>query len=59
MKYKLINNQTKEEHVCEKITIDIYDYYVSDDIINTGDWVLSKNSISPIFLDGEIYILKC
>ena len=52
MKYKLINNQTKEEYLCEKITIDIYDYYVSDDIINTGDWVLSKNSISPIFLDG-------
>lgn len=41
-----------EGYLCEKFTIDGYDYYVSDEVINTGDWVLSKNSISPIFLDG-------
>jgi len=30
MKYKLINAQTKEEHLCDKVTIDGFDYYVSD-----------------------------
>lgn len=30
-KYKLINNQTKEEHLCNKVTIDGFDYYVSSD----------------------------
>lgn len=30
MKYKLINNKTKEEHLCDKVTIDGFDYYVSD-----------------------------
>lgn len=30
MKYKLINKQTKEEHLCEKVTTDGFDYYVSD-----------------------------
>lgn len=28
--YKLINTKTKEEHLCNKITIDGFDYYVSD-----------------------------
>lgn len=32
MKSKLINTQTKEEHLCEKVTIDGFEYYVSDDI---------------------------
>lgn len=36
MKYKLINNKTKEEHLCDKITIDEFDYYVSDDVITKG-----------------------
>ena len=29
MKYKLINNKTKEEHLCGKITIDGFDYYMT------------------------------
>lgn len=29
-KYKLINKQTGEEHLCDKVTIDGFDYYVSD-----------------------------
>lgn len=28
MKYKLINNQTKKETLCDKVTIDGFDYYV-------------------------------
>ena len=30
MKYKLINSVTKIETICEKVTIDGFDYYVSD-----------------------------
>ena len=33
MKYKLINKQTNEEHLCDKVTIDGFDYYVSDTAI--------------------------
>ena len=33
MKHKLINKQTKEEHICQKVTIDGFDYYVSDTAI--------------------------
>lgn len=29
MKYKLINKTTGEEHICEKVVIDGWDYYVS------------------------------
>lgn len=39
-KYKLINNQTKEEHLCNKVTIDGFDYYVSD---KEEQVVLGKN----------------
>lgn len=30
MKYKLINKTTDEEHLCDKVIIDGFDYYVSD-----------------------------
>lgn len=33
MKYKLINIQTKEETLCDKVTIDGFDYYVTDTAI--------------------------
>jgi hypothetical protein len=29
MKYKLINGKTGEEHLCDKVTVDGFDYYVS------------------------------
>lgn len=29
--YKLINIKTKEEHLCDKVTIKGFDYYVSDE----------------------------
>jgi hypothetical protein len=34
MKYKLINKTTGIETLCEKVTIDGFDYYVSDNHIN-------------------------
>ncbi|XAI97324.1 hypothetical protein [Leptolyngbya phage Lbo-JY46] len=40
-KYKLIHVQTKEEHLCDKVTIDGFDYYVSDESSN-GDYLLGK-----------------
>ena len=49
MKYKLINNQTKEEHLCDKVTLDGFDYYVSDKESESNDWCYySKDIKSPI-----------
>ena len=31
MKYKLISKTTDEEHLCDKVTIDGFDYYVNDE----------------------------
>lgn len=30
-KYKLINLNTKEEQLCDKVTIDGFEYYLSDE----------------------------
>jgi len=36
-KYRLVNIKTKEEHLCDKVTINVFDYYVSNDkIIDDG-----------------------
>lgn len=43
-KYKLINTKTKEEHLCDKIVIDGFDYYVSDN--------------EQPKIDGELYHCK-
>ncbi len=48
MKYKLINNKTKEETLCDKITIDGFDYYVSDEKPAKGEYFYNK-------IDDEIY----
>lgn len=39
-RYKLINNKTKEETICSLVTIDGFDYYVSDESldINISFW---------------------
>lgn len=38
MKYKLINSVIKTETICDKVTIDGFDYYVSDiTYVNGGD----------------------
>ena len=38
MKYKLINKQTGEEHICDKVTIDGMDYYVSNHFLRINDY---------------------
>ena len=50
MKYKLINRQTGQETICDKVTIDGFDYYVSDEIIKdvrpyNGEWQIEKGYI--------------
>lgn len=47
-KYKLINKKTGEETLCEKVTIDEWDYYVSDEKGQIGDIVVEK------YIDGTI-----
>ena len=34
--HKLINIQTKEEHLCDKVVLDGFEYYVSDEAIEEG-----------------------
>ena len=42
-KYKLIHKTTQEEHICSKVVIDGFDYYVSDETPNNFDWVIDNN----------------
>lgn len=44
-KYKLINSKTNEEHLCEKVTIDGFDYYVSDEKPIHKDWYISNGTL--------------
>lgn len=39
-KYKLINTKTKEEHLCDKVTIDWFDYYIDDKIPEDNDFFI-------------------
>lgn len=43
-KYKLINSKTGEEYLCDKVTIDGFDYYVSDE--------------KTLFSDGKTFVTK-
>jgi hypothetical protein len=52
MRYLVKNTVTGEETICEKVVSCGEDYFIIDSEISYGDWVISKNSISPIFLDG-------
>lgn len=42
MKYKVINTATNEEHLCDKVTIDGFDYYVSDEKVREEQWYITK-----------------
>lgn len=44
-KYKLINKTTGEEHLCNKIVVDGWDYYVSENY-KDGDYVILPISLS-------------
>jgi hypothetical protein len=42
-KYRLINKTTNEEHICTKVVLDGFDYYINDDDINTSDYYIGLN----------------
>lgn len=54
MKYKLINNKTKEECICDKVTIDGFDYYVNDETIKEDYWYLCWSIINNINSNHQI-----
>lgn len=66
-KYKLINTQTKKEHLCDKVTIDGFDYYVSKETPTHEDckegvtklvWGINVfNSIYTYYRKGEVGML--
>lgn len=51
--YKLINKQTGEEHICQKVVIDRMDYYVSDVHAVSGDFALYAGHITKKMMDTE------
>lgn len=55
--YKVININTKEEHPCDKVTIDGFDYYVSDEWNNLDGWYVDmrfKTLLYPSeFISGD------
>ena len=50
MKYKLINNKTKEETICSLVTIDVFEYYVENTVPFFNDWLYDN-------LDNRIWHL--
>ena len=61
--YKLINTKTNEEHLCEKVTIDGFDYYVSDDEAEIGEnvlWIKQTYHGDKEYANyiGKVYALK-
>lgn len=64
MKYKLIHvNKPDTEHLCDKVTIDGFDYYVSDDESQIGEnvlWVKQTYHGAEEYANyiGKVYILK-
>ena len=57
MKYKLINSVTKKETICNKVTIDGFDYYMSDEEIKSWDFVGFPSLLhwTPIqYVDGDL-----
>lgn len=53
MKYKLINRQTGEEHLCDKVTMDRFDYYVGNIPAVSGDFALYAGHIAKKLIDTE------
>jgi len=52
MKYKLVNNNTKEETLCDKVTIDGFDYYVSDEKLQIGDYLQRNNDLPVLYTEN-------
>lgn len=46
--YKLIHLKTKEETICSLVTIDGFNYYVSECSLKEKDWVINNNFLNQI-----------
>jgi hypothetical protein len=56
MKYKLINKKTNEEHLCDKVVVDGFDYYVSDEKIKLDEFYIDDtNAIRTATTECETY----
>ena len=55
-KYKLINTTTKEEHLCDKVTIDGFDYYVTNDEISENDYYVVPHNIEGKILSQNFVL---
>ena len=53
MKYKLINSVSKIETICDKVTMDGFDYYVSDERAVANDFALYGGHITKKIVDTE------
>ena len=53
MKYKLINSVSKIETTCDKVTMDGFDYYVSDERAVANDFALYGGCITKKIVDTE------
>lgn len=56
-KYKLINKNTSEEHLCNKVTIDGFEYYVSDESPLGDEYVFEVDRVKFICSEDESTIL--
>ena len=57
MKYLLINQQTGKETICEKVSIDEFDYYVCAELPSIGDKsILDEENFGPLIITHHI---KC
>lgn len=59
MKYKLINFSTKEEHLCDKVTIDGFDYYVSDEIPKENNFATDGLGIFRFHSENPCQAIIC
>ena len=50
--YKLINKKTNEEAFCDKVTIDGFDYYVSDEKLQIGDYLQRNNDLPVLYTEN-------
>ena len=59
-KYKLIHKTTQEEHICSKVVIDGFDYYVNDDDVNRDCYYLDElNQLGRAFKNNAGFYKNC
>lgn len=51
--YKLINKTTQEKHICSKVVIDGFDYYVNNEDIQIEDYYIVSNNLEQCLSSYE------